>query len=57
MIKIEGLTKDFRTYKGAGFLLDNISFTIPEQKLIAIIGTNDIWKIYLAEAFIRRNEL
>jgi ABC-type uncharacterized transport system ATPase component len=40
MIEVKSLTKDFRTHKGAGFLLDNISFTIPERKLIAIIGTN-----------------
>lgn len=40
MIRVEGLTKDFRTYKGAGFLLGNISFNIPERKLVAILGTN-----------------
>jgi putative tryptophan/tyrosine transport system ATP-binding protein len=40
MIRVEQVRKDFRSIKGAGFLLEDITFDIPERSVVAILGTN-----------------
>src|ERR1035437_3839714 len=40
MIRVSGLSKDYRTARGAGFLLSDISFILQPRAVTAILGTN-----------------
>jgi ABC-type multidrug transport system ATPase subunit len=40
MIQVSGLSKDYRTVSGGGFLLSDISFTLQPKAITAILGTN-----------------
>jgi putative ABC transport system ATP-binding protein len=40
MIQVSGLSKDYRTVSGGGFLLSDIRFTLQPKAITAILGTN-----------------
>ena len=49
MIKIEGLSKFFRTEEVETIALNNVSLEVKDGEFVAIIGTFRMWQIYIAE--------